>query len=65
MYNADFNAATYAEIMLEARLNCFIMSVKQWVSRTNSKGIVTKVGRYDSTYVYKEIAFKFASSGSA
>ena len=35
MYNADFNAAAYEEIMLEAGLNRFIMSVKQWVSRTN------------------------------
>ena len=32
MYNADFNAAAYEEIMLEAGLNRFIMSVKQWVS---------------------------------
>ncbi len=36
MYNADFNTTVYEEIMLEAGLNRFIMSVKQWVSRTNS-----------------------------
>ena len=36
IYNADFNAAAYEEIMLETGLNRFIMSVKQWVSRTNS-----------------------------
>ena len=35
MYNADFNTAAYEEIMSEVRLNRFIMSVKQWVSRTN------------------------------
>lgn len=35
MYNADFNTAAYEEIMSEAGLNRFIMSVKQWVSRTN------------------------------
>ena len=28
MYNADFNAAAYEEIMLEAGLNRFIMPVK-------------------------------------
>ncbi len=32
MYNADFDSAAYEEIMLEAGLNRFIMSVKQWVS---------------------------------
>ncbi len=61
MYNADFNTAAYEEIMLEAGLNRFIMSVKQWVSRTNSKGIVAKAGRYGGTYAYKDIAFEFAS----
>ena len=54
MYNADFNAAAYEEIMLEAGLNRFIMSVKQWVSRTNSKGIVAKAGRYGGTYANME-----------
>lgn len=43
------------------KLNRFIMSVKQWVSRTNSKGIVAKAGRYGGTYAYKDIAFEFAS----
>ena len=42
LYNEDFNTAAYEEIMLEAGLNRFIMSVKQWVSRTNSKGVVAK-----------------------
>ena len=32
MYNADFNTSAYEEIMLEAGLNRFIMSVKQLVS---------------------------------
>lgn len=52
MYNAYFNTAAYVEIMLEAGLNRFIMSVKQWASRTNSKGIVAKAGRYGGTYGY-------------
>lgn len=61
MYNVDFNTAVYGEIMSEAGLNRFIMLVKQWVSRTNSKGIITKAGRYGGTYAYKDIAFEFAS----
>ena len=35
-----------------------IMSVKQWVTRTNSKGIVAKTGRYGGIYAYKDIAFE-------
>ena len=61
MYNEDFSAEAYYEIMQEAGLNRFMMSVKQWVTRTNSKGIVAKAGRYGGTYAYKDIAFEFAS----
>ena len=61
MYNEDFDSNAYDEIMQEAGLNRFIMSVKQWVTRTNSKGIVAKPGRYGGTYAYKDIAFEFAS----
>ena len=61
MYNDDFNLSEYKIIMQETGLNRFIMSVKQWVSRTNSKGIIAKAGRYGGTYAYKDIAFEFAS----
>lgn len=61
MYNNDFNKLEYHLIMNEAGLNRFIMSVKQWVNRTNSKGIVAKAGRYGGTYAHRDIAFEFAS----
>ena len=61
MYNADFNVDEYHNIMSEAGLNRFTMSVKQWTNRTNSKGIVAKAGRYGGTYAHKDIAFEFAS----
>lgn len=61
MYNEDFYIDAYYEIMQEAGLNRFVMSVKQWVTRTNSKGIMAKAGRYGGTYAYKDIAFEFAS----
>lgn len=61
MYNIDFNTTEYEAILMEAGLNRFIMSVKQWVARTNSRGIIAKAGRYGGTYAYKDIAFEFAS----
>ena len=61
MYNSEFNTAEYHMIMGEAGLNRFVMSVKQWVNRTNSKGIVAKAGRYGGTYAHRDIAFEFAS----
>ncbi len=43
-----------------AGLNRFILSVKQWVEKTNSRGIIAKAGRYGGTYAHKDIAFELA-----
>ena len=61
MYNPDFNSLEFEGIKNEAGLNRFILSVKQWVEKTNSIGIVAKAGRYGGTYAHKDIAFEFAS----
>ena len=61
MYNPDFNSPEFEGIKNEAGLNRFILSVKQWVEKTNSRGIIAKAGRYGGTYAHKDIAFEFAS----
>ncbi len=61
LYNEEFDFDEYCNIMQEAGLNRFAMSVRQWVERTNAKGIIAKAGRYGGTYAYKDIAFEFAS----
>ena len=61
MYNPDFNSPEFEGIKNEAGLNRLILSVKQWVEKTNSKGIIAKAGRYGGTYAHKDIAFEFAT----
>lgn len=62
IYNPDFNSPEFEGIRNQAGSNRFVMSVKQWVERTGSKGIIAKVGRYGSgTFAHKDIAFEFAS----
>ena len=61
MYNTDFNSLEFEGIKNEAGLNRFILSVKQWTEKTNSKGLIAKAGRYGGTYAHKDIAFEFAS----
>jgi hypothetical protein len=61
IYNRDFNSPEFEGIKSQAGLNRFVLSVKQWVEKTNSKGIVAKAGRYGGTYAHKDIAFEFAS----
>ena len=61
MYNPDFNSPEFEGIKNTAGLNRFILSVKQWVEKTNSRGIIAKAGRYGGTYAHKDIAFEFAT----
>ncbi len=58
--NPNFNYPEFGVIEKEAGTNRFIMSVGQWISRTNSVGIMVKAGRYGGTYAHKDIAFHFA-----
>ncbi len=61
IYNPDFNSPEFEGIKNQAGLNRFVLSVKQWVEKTKSKGIIAKAGRYGGTYAHKDIAFEFAS----
>jgi len=61
IYNPDFNSPEFEGIKNQAGLNRFVLSVKQWVGKTNSKGIIARAGRYGGTYAHKDIAFEFAS----
>ena len=59
MHNPNFNYGEFAIIKSQAGLNSYKISVKEWVSKTNSIGIVAKAGRYGGTYAHKDIAFEF------
>lgn len=61
IYNSNFNYPEFEGIKNQAGLNRFALSVKQWVEKTNSIGIIAKAGRYGGTYAHKDIAFEFAS----
>jgi len=61
IYNPNFNSPEFEGIKNQAGLNRFALSVKQWVQKTNSIGIIAKAGRYGGTYAHKDIAFEFAS----
>ncbi len=61
MYNPSFNSTEFEGIKNMAGLNRFILSVKQWIEKTNAIGIIAKAGRYGGTYAHKDLAFEFAS----
>ena len=59
LHNPDFNCGEFAIIKSQAGLNSYKISVKEWVNKTNSIGIIAKTGRYGGTYAHKDIAFEF------
>lgn len=61
MYNSNFNSTEFEGIKNQAGTNRFLLSVKQWIEKTNSIGIIAKAGRYGGTYAHKDIAFEFAA----
>ena len=61
IYNPGFNSLEFEGIKNQAGLNRFTLSVKQWVEKTGSIGIIARAGRYGGTYAHKDIAFEFAS----
>lgn len=45
-----------------AGLPSFVLSVSEWIEKTNAIGIVVKKGKYGGTYAHKDIAFEFGSA---
>jgi hypothetical protein len=62
MNNPDFNLTGFREVKNMSAETGFALSPKQWIERTNAKGIISKSGRYGGgTFAHRNIAFEFAS----
>ena len=59
--NPNFNLTEFSKIRFDAGTNGYVLSVKQWIDRTNAIGIISSAGRYGGTYAHKDIAFEFGS----
>ena len=58
--NPQFNYTEFGVINQDAGSNRFIMSVGQWINKTNAAGLIVKGGRAGGTFAHKDIAFHFA-----
>lgn len=59
--NPDFNPVEFDGFRIQAGLNSFTLTPKQWIEKTDAIGIISKAGRYGGTFAHKDIAFEFAS----
>lgn len=59
--NPDFKPVEFDGFRMQAGLNSFTLTPKQWIEKTGAVGIISTAGRYGGTYAHKDIAFEFAS----
>ena len=61
LHNPDFKPVEFDGFRQEAGFNRFTLSPKQWIEKTNAKGLFTKSGRGGGTYAHRDIAFEFGT----
>lgn len=62
IHNPNFKVVEFDHFRMQAGLPSFVMSVSEWIEKTNAIGIVVKKGRYGGTYAFKDIAFEFGTA---
>jgi hypothetical protein len=62
IHNPNFKVVEFDHFRMLAGLPNFVMSVSEWVEKTNAIGIIVKKGRYGGTYAFKDIAFEFGTA---
>lgn len=62
IHNPDFKVVEFDHFRISAGLPTFVLSVSEWIEKTNAIGLIVKKGRYGGTYAHKDIAFEFGSA---
>ena len=62
IYNPNFKVVEFDHFKQQAGLHTFVLSVSEWIEKTNAIGMFVKKGRYGGNFAHKDIAFQFASA---
>ncbi|WP_455633428.1 KilA-N domain-containing protein [Parabacteroides sp.] len=62
VHNPGFKVVEFDHFKSQAGLPSFVMSVSEWIEKTDAVGIIVKKGKYGGTYAHKDIAFEFGSA---
>lgn len=60
--NPKFKVVEFDHFKSQAGLPSFVMSVSEWIEKTDAIGIVVQKGKYGGTFAHKDIAFEFGSA---
>lgn len=61
IHNPNFNYLEFEVIDRDAGRNAFVLTPKRWIETVGAIGMISKQGRYATTFAHKDIAFKFAA----
>ncbi|EKB47284.1 KilA-N domain-containing protein [Cecembia lonarensis] len=62
IHNPDFKVVEFDHFKSQAGLPSFVLSVSEWIEKTQAIGLIVKKGKYGGTYAHKDIAFEFGSA---
>lgn len=62
IHNPHFKVVEFDHFRMQAGMPTFVISVSEWVEKTNAIGIIVRKGRYGGTYAFKDIAFEFGTA---
>ena len=62
IHNPIFKVVEFDHFKMQAGLPNFVLSVSEWIEKTNAIGIIVKKGKYGGTFAHKDIAFEFGSA---
>ena len=60
--NTSFKVVEFDHFKMHAGLPNFVLSVSEWIEKTQAIGMYVRSGRYGGTYAHKDIAFEFGSA---
>jgi len=60
-HNENFNLVEFDQIKSRTGLGSFVLTAKEWVTKTGAKGMNSTAGRYGGTFAHRDIAFEFCS----
>ena len=60
--NPNFKVVEFDHFKMQAGLPSFVLSISEWIDKTNAIGIIVRKGKYGGTYAHKDIAFEFGSA---
>ena len=53
--NPGFNSVEFDGIKMQAGLNSFTFTPRQWIEKTGAIGVISKAGRYGGTYAHEDV----------